>query len=790
MLGVKWSEIMTSSRQDHDWISRLRLRTASGVCRFAAVLVLAGITPLSAHAQKVRMLHSFGGTGGVGKFPPASLIRDAAGNFYGTTSSGGGYSGGTVFKLDTSGKVTVLHKFPSPGNNDGSYPYAGLVRDALGNLYGTTSGGGDCNIGVGCGVVFKIDTSGEETILHSFSDSPDGREPVAGLIQDKAGNLYGTTEQGGYSGAGTVYEITAAGTYTVLYSFTGRGDGGNPYGGLVEDKAGNLYGTTEGGYGNVFKLDKSDNLTVLHSFTGYPDGSNPYAGLVLDASGNLYGTTYYGGSGSCNGVGCGTVFEVASTGKETVLHSFTGSPEGTNPYAGVTLDASGNLYGTTEFGGSSSNCVDGYGSGCGVVFKVDSTGKETVLYNFTGSPDGAGPSAGLIGDSTGNLFGTTAFGGTNPDCPGTLPGCGVVFKLDTSGKESLLYSFNGSSDGTEPYAGLVRDASDNLYGTTISGGYQLSAFGTVFKVDSTGREKTLYAFRGPPSDGEYPVAGLIRDNVGNLYGTTSYGGNTGYGICYSGDQTCGTVFKVDTNGKETILYYFCSVSGCADGANPFGGLVADAAGNLYGTTMVGGYGYGTVFKLNTAGKETVLHNFTGQDGANPTAVLVRDEAGNLYGTTYGAGMVFKVDTTGRETVLASVPYPYAGLLRDKAGNLYGTTTTTSESGGTVFKVDTTGKLTVLCEFSEYTSSYGGLIQDKAGNLYGTTTGVGLTGYGESTVFKLDTSGKLTVLHSFTGGPKDGTNPHAGLIRDTKGNFYGTTEFGGTDNQGVVFKLTF
>jgi uncharacterized repeat protein (TIGR03803 family) len=361
------------------------------------------------------------------------LVQNAAGTLFGTTVGGGKKCllrkfdhnvCGTVFKLNKVGKETVLYRFT--GAPDGGWPYSRLVRDAAGNLYGTTAYAGDSSCSHGCGIVFKVDSTGKETVLYSFTGRPDGANPYAGLVRDAAGNLYGTA-LGGRRGFGVVFNVDSTGKETVQYGFTGS-EGDDPLGGLFRDGAGNLYGTTVTGgtgcahyaCGTVFKLSKTGKETVLYSFTGPPDGANPYSGLVRDAAGSVYGTTVNGGTGTECGGSCGTVFKVDSAGKETVLHSFTGGTDGAGPLAGVVLDAQGNLYGTTYYGGSG-KCNDGVGVGCGTVFKVDSTGKETVLYNFTGGSDGAGPRAGLLRDSAGNLYGTAfiagAFGG------------GVVFKL-------------------------------------------------------------------------------------------------------------------------------------------------------------------------------------------------------------------------------------------------------------------------------------------------------------------------------------------------------------------------
>jgi uncharacterized repeat protein (TIGR03803 family) len=254
---------------------------------------------------------------------------DATGNLYGTTGFGGASNAGTVFKLDPSGNKTVLYSFK--GGSDGDVPVAGLIMDAAGNLYGTTEDGGSSNCSFGCGIVFELDPAGNETVLHSFTGSPgDGGRPVAGLIMDTAGNLYGTTAEGG------------SGTCTVIN------------------------GIPVSGCGTVFKLDPAGNETVLHSFTGGSDGIQALAALLMDAAGNLYSTTELGGS-----FGSGIVFKLDPSGNETLLHTFTGGNDGAAPlFASLIMDTAGNLYGTTQNGGGSSNCT----VGCGTVFKLDTAG--------------------------------------------------------------------------------------------------------------------------------------------------------------------------------------------------------------------------------------------------------------------------------------------------------------------------------------------------------------------------------------------------------------------------------
>ncbi len=370
-------------------------------------------------------------------------------------------------------------------------------------------------------------------------------------------------------------------TYKLLHSFKGQPDGAYPQASLTFDNLGNIYGTTYGGgagYGTVFKRDSLGHQTVMYSFKGAGDGEYPLrGGVILDGAKNLYGATFAGGF-----FGYGTVFKLDSTGQETVLHSFGGTAgDGLYPFAGVVMDAAGNLYGTTPYGGGASYS--------GIVFKVNTSGKETVLYSFTGTPDGAYPYGGVILDSAGNLYGATYGGGA--------AGYGAVFELDTSGKETVLYSFTGAPDGANPFAGLVQDNTGNLYGTTDGGG--AAGYGTVFKLDTSGQENVLYSFTGIKGDGANPYAGVILDTSGNVYGTTYNGGDLSCGL-----KGCGTVFKLDTTNKETVLHTFEGHRGkFIDGAWPFGGLVRDSAGNLYGTTNKGGkyaplqQRVGTVFML-------------------------------------------------------------------------------------------------------------------------------------------------------------------------------------------------
>jgi uncharacterized repeat protein (TIGR03803 family) len=379
--------------------------------KFGCGLALALLIPIGgAHAKSETVLYSFTG-GADGGNPFAGLIKDTSGNLYGTTVEGGPDGVGTVFKLAPNGTETVLWSFTGA---DGSYPEARLIMDKSGNLYGTTSSGG----AGGDGTVFEVAPDGTGTVLHSFTGGPDGKGPQAGLIMDKKGKLYGTTVFGGANNEGTVFEIAPKGTEKVLYSFgsaVNGADGSYPLGSLIR-KNGNLYGTTEEGgaenLGTVFELSPHGTETVLYSFCpNYPncsDGVFPSAGVIMDKSGNLYGTT------EADGAGGGTVFELAPDGTETTLWSFTGGVDGGGSEAGLIMDKKGKFYGTTLFGGA---------NGFGTVFEVAPGGTEKVLYSFdsvANGADGFEPYAGLI-EISGNLYGTTYGGGAD--------GGGLVFKI-------------------------------------------------------------------------------------------------------------------------------------------------------------------------------------------------------------------------------------------------------------------------------------------------------------------------------------------------------------------------
>jgi len=398
---------------------------------------------------------------------------------------------------------------------------------------------------------------------------------------------------------------------------------------------------------------------ILYTFTGgTADGAEPAGGVVRDSAGNLYGTTYWGGGTGCNyGYGCGTVFRIDPSGTETILHKFSGADDGGIPNGGLTLDSKGNLYGTTSFGGDLPACgAFGY-KGCGVVFKLNPAGNETVLYTFTGRKDGGWPvHERLLRDSVGNLYGTAEIGGDLNCIPTQGIGCGVVFRLGADGTYTVLHAFKGNAkDGYAPVSGVVQDAAGNLFGETPYGG--AGGQGTVYRVTADGREHVLHMFTGG-TDGGYPSGGeLVIDAGGRLYGTASQGGN----LSACGGVGCGVVFRMTRRGTEKILYAFRNgLNGSTDGAYPREGVVLDAGGRIFGATEGGGAGgFGMVFALSKTAPgnfvESVLHDFTdGADGAYPTGEnLIVGPTGKLYGVAerggdadcvqgspYGCGVVF------------------------------------------------------------------------------------------------------------------------------------------------------
>ena len=374
---------------------------------------------------------------------------------------------------------------------------------------------------------------------------------------------------------------------------------------------------------------------------------------------------------------------------------------------------------------------------------------ETNVYSFVGYPtDGLNPAAGLVQGSDGNFYGTASEGG--------ISNAGTVFRISPGGTYTNLYVFVGPpNDGAGPAAGLVQGRDGNFYGTTGEGG--TSYAGTVFRISRSGIYTNLYSFGSTPNDGGGPDAGLLQGRDGNFYGTTVAGGISDNG----------TVFRISPSGNYTNLYSFAGYPN--DGAGPYGGLVLGSDGNFYGTTAGGGpgtcpplgQGCGTVFRISPSGTETSIYSFAGTptDGDFPAAGLVQGSDGNFYGTTESGGI---------------------SNFEGRVAN-----------GGTVFRISPGGSYRILYSFVgagiDGALPEVGLVQGSDGNFYGTTPNGGTNGVG--TVFRISPGGSYTNLYSFAGYPHDGSDPVAGLVQGSDGSFYGTTEYGGTNDSGTVFKFS-
>jgi uncharacterized repeat protein (TIGR03803 family) len=431
-------------------------------------------------AQKLATIYSFGGADG--GYSLANLIQATDGNLYGTTSWDGTNLGGTVFRISPTGNLTVLYNFCAQAEcADGAQPYSGLIQGVDGNFYGTTLGGGenDCSGMVeteGCGAVFKITPQGTLTTLYSFCAQTfcaDGEWPYAGLIQASDGNLYGTTSAGGLYNMGEIFKISTRGTFSTIYSFCevkpACPDGDIPYGGLVQGRDGNLYGTTtgfnenEGTGGTVFKITPAGTLTTLYSFCSLSqcaDGAGPSGTLVQAGEGTFYGTTFNGGA-----YGYGTVFKMTPAGFLTTLYSFcsqSGCVDGSNPYAGLVRATNGAFYGTTARSGANGN---------GTAFAVTEAGGFLNLYSFCAlslCSDGREPFGGLIQDTNGRLYGTTFSGGVSE--------AGTVFSVNL-GLRAFIE--------TQPTSGKV-GTPIKIMGTNLNGATALTFNGmaALFKIIS------------------------------------------------------------------------------------------------------------------------------------------------------------------------------------------------------------------------------------------------------------------------------------------------------------------
>jgi uncharacterized repeat protein (TIGR03803 family) len=562
--------------------------------------------------------------------------------------------------------------------------------------------------------------------------------------------------------------LNAQTTFEVVHTFDQGTDGRRPEAPLIQAADGSFYGTTAFGgvYGNgsIYRIAPDGTEAVLHSFKVDVDGSAPSA-LIESTDGLLYGTAVQPLTGLY-----GVIFRLAADGTFTIGHRFACGADGATPSGALLQADDGTFYGTT---------IGRFDDQCGArstVFRMTADGTVTTIHVFSGT-DGTEPNAPLIQAHDGNLYGTARSGGPF--------GGGTVFRVTTDGTLSVLHGFHYPDDqeGQTPQAGLVENADGMFYGTTASGG-QCTLCGTVFRLSPGGAFQVLYAFEPDSDTGRWPVASLVADAAGNLYGTTAL--------------TRGAVFQITPDGDVTVLHAF---TGGWDGRGPTAALVLAADGAFYGTASVGGpSSTGTVFQLTADGTFDVVYTFPGSlEGASPS-VLIQGADGGFYGITsqggtFNVGAVFQLTPDGSLTVLhtftggADGAHPTAFLQADD-GMFYGITGAGGPAGvGTLFQIAADGQFMVLHAFTGDPSvpvgAPRGLLQAVDGNIYGVVTHDGAGDRGA--VFRVTRDGTYTVLYSFTGGA-DGRQPIT-LLQATDGNFYGTTYYGGIYGAGSVFRLT-
>ena len=764
-------------------------------------------------------IHSFNYEEGVN--PSSTLVQGADGNFYGTAQNGGTNGGwGSIFKITPAGILTPLFSF---ANTNGAVPFAGLAQDSDGAFYGTTAAGG---------------SSATASAVPIFSWP--GEPPFSGA-----------------DGAGTVFKLAADGTFTSLYSFTGGKDGGNCYGGLLLASDGNLYGTTENGgvygLGTVFRISPDGTLATLVNFDGY-QGANPECTLMQGTDGRLYGTTQNGGANGWGAIfrlsidsplqitqqpqpqlafaGDTVAFSVATFGSLPVSYQWlkngtslsdggnvSGSSSRTLTLTNLSVaDAAmysvvvSNIYGAVTSAGarlevvfSPPYVISGLEAqtvlvGATATFSVEAAGDALTFQwqeNGTNLMDGGHisgsttPTLTLVSVTSGSAGTYSVIVSNALDVLSSPSAVLTVLPVNPPGTSlTSLRSFSGATLPLNPHAGVIQGTDGWFYGTTLNGGS--GGGGTAFKLNALGALSILHSFNNG-ADGATPFAGLIQASDGRFYGASLAGTNTSFG----------TLFRITSTGALTPLHAF---GGGADGGSPLASLMQASDGNLYGTASIGGSNAaGTVFSLSTNGLFTPLWSFNVTNGSSPTSSLVQGSDGKLYGTTSAGGTqdlgtVFSLSTNGLFDSLVSFDYtrgayPSDGLVQATDGAFYGTASSGGTNGlGTVFRLTVDGTLTSLHSFNYEDGAYpvGGLVQATDGNLYGTTSQGGLGGQG--TVFQITTNGWLTTLVWFNG--TNGANPQASLIQARDGSFYGTAEFSHTgysgasgSGDGLVFRLS-
>ncbi|MEI7733071.1 MAG: choice-of-anchor tandem repeat GloVer-containing protein [Verrucomicrobiota bacterium] len=674
-----------------------------------------------------QVLLSFSGTNGDGARPYAGLLKGSNGIFYGTTCYGGSNDAGTVFRLASEGGNYIILKHFFTNGLDGRYPRAELILASDGKLYGTTYGGGASNRGT----LFRLDPDGANyAIVKSFTGrTNDGGKPFAAVIEGSQGVLFGTTFVGGITNRGTIFSINKDGSgFAVLRSFMGTGttiEGRFPCASLMLGGDGLLYGCTRKGgladMGTVFRLNQNGSgYAVVANFTNTAGGRYPHARLLEGSDGALYGTTYQGGTNNV-----GTIFKLAKDGGGGIqeLTNFFGIyANGAHPEAGLIKGSDGILYGTTYRGGASDY---------GTIFGLPEGGGlfSPFLHFSVSGGDGSYPGT-VFQSSSGVVYGITEGGGSND--------LGTIFSMNPDGNNAVVLHHFTSTNGDGCYPSMLRESGDGmLYGVTYSGGF--SNYGTVFRVSTNGDNySVLKSFTSAGGDGRNPYT--IMEAGGILYGATYRGGAS----------ERGTVFRLDRDGSNySVVCTFLSVNGSLPGL----GLTVDANGMVYGTTCYGGTAScGLIYAANTnTGTVTVLKTFTGgTDGCYPWGALVLNRDGMLYGTAMGDtvglngnGILYRISTNGSGYAIlrrfgginsVNGGNPWSGLVQASNGYFYGITDRGgSNDVGTVCLFDKTGNVqTVVQHFAPNTLGccpQSGLTMGRSGRLYGSTVQAGGMDFG-------------------------------------------------------------
>ena len=754
--------------------------------RWSASLVSIGLLCSQAAfaGPALTVLHAFGRGDVSAANPYAEVILGSDGALYGTTSAGGPAQAGTVFRMNPDGSgFAVLKSF---AGNDGARPLASLLEGPDGALYGTTEEGGQS----GLGTVFRIQKNGNNfSVLKSFAGGSDGANPEAPLLLGSDGQLYGTASGGGTNDYGTVFRLSTNGdAFTTLVQFSGT-NGANPECGLIEASDGMLYGAAYSASGTnvgaIFRLQKDGTAFSAvklfqaprpNQFPAVPNYGKPQSQLVEGTNGMLYGTSLAGGTNAT-----GQIYRLNKdgTGFQMIYHfGPLYSLDGRIPVGRLLLASDGFLYGTTYDGGTNGN---------GTVFRLaqDGTGYSAIASLASSQ----GPAAGLSESTNGVLYGTTQLGGISGD--------GAVFSLQKDGSLfTVLKSFSASGeDGAAPYSPPVVAATNRLIGTTRLGG-SLAA-GTVYSIRFDGQDYQPLSSLGPVGGPTDLFGSLLTLTNGTLAGTSRFGGSA----------NDGAIFSLGPSGED--LTVLDSPTNSSTGQEYRAALIQASDGLLYGTTVLGGAkGGGTAFRMNADGSGyTVLVNFVarlGPNGTNPLEPLLEGSDGNLYGTTcFGGatnrGVVFRMSKDGSTyAVLKSFGIaagdgegPMSPLIEAGDGLLYGSTYGggSSNNAGTVFRLskDGTGFQIILAfngAAGDGRHPCGALVEWSDGLLYGTTERGGINDQG--TLFRVNKDGTgYQVLVSL--GPDTGGRPQGGLIQGPDGALYGATKQGGDEGFGTVFR---